>query len=146
MTIFLSTTTDPTPGGYWWVMPAIAFLTLLLGSGGVVAYRRLKLDRQMGVAAQEISEDDAQSARWQKIIEAQTESLVMPLRDRLREVSGELSELEKGQKTLHAEVAMTRTKYWRAIQYVRTLHTWIRARHGHDVEPPPPPAEIAGDI
>jgi len=142
-----SSATISSPPQYWWVAPAIVVATLLLGSGGVVAWRRLSMDRKLGVAAQETSDENAVSARWEKMIEVQTNSLVEPLRARLGEVNAELATIEVEQRSLREEMALTRTKYWRAIQYIRTLCTWIRARAlGADAEPPPPPAEIAGDI
>lgn len=142
-----STSSGSTPPEYWWVLPLIAFLTLAFGTGGFAAYRRLNLDRKLGVAAQETNDEVALSARWEKIIEAQTASLVEPLRSRLREVGDEVHELEVTQKRMEADMATQRQKYWRAIQYIRTLLTWMRARaSGADHEPPAPPAEIAGDI
>ena len=145
MTIWASSA-NGTPAEYWWVLPVITVLSLVLGSGGFVTWRRLTLDRKLGVAAQESSEEDAISARWERMINAQTASLVEPLRERLKEVSAEVGLLEKEVEGLREELAAHRSRYWRAIQYVRTLLTWIRARVGHAEEPPPPPTEIAGDI
>jgi len=146
--VLVSTSASTSAGGSpWWVVPAIAIVTLLLGSGGIVAWRRLNMDRKLGVAAQETHDEDAMAARWEKMIDVQTKNLVEPLRTRLGEVNDELATIEVEQRALREEMALTRTKYWRAIQYIRTLCTWIKARSlGADHEPPPPPAEIAGDI
>lgn len=135
-----------TPAELWWVLPAITVLTILVGSGGIVAWRRQALDRKLGVANQASSETDAISARWEKMIQTQTESLVKPLRQRLLDLTDELAKLEQEQENMRAELKLANTKYSRAIQYVRTLLTWIRARRSITDEPPAPPAEIAEDI
>ena len=142
----LSTSAVNAPADLWWVLPAITVLTLLVGSGGVVAWRRQALDRKLGVANQATSETDAMSARWEKMIQTQTESLVKPLRQRLIDLTEELNKLEAELEGMKIELKLANTKYSRAIQYVRTLLTWIRARRSIPDEPPAPPAEIAEDI
>jgi hypothetical protein len=98
------------------------------------------VDKQLGVSSQEVNEDDALVGRWERIIKAQTESLVNPLQSRLREVEGKVEVLER-------DLAATKTKYWRGISYIRTLLAWIRHHASHsEPQPPIPPLEILEDI
>lgn len=125
-----------------WLTPLITVATLLLGSGGVVAWRRLTHDRRIGVAQQETAEDDALSNRWKLIIEAQTKSLLEPLQTRLRDVEAKVGDLE-------TELAASRKKYWSAVAYIRTLYNWIARHLPEDIEQtqvPAPPATLAEDI
>ena len=122
----------------WWITPVTAVLTLLLGGGGVAAIMKARYDRSLGIATQEMSEDDALAARWEKIIEAQTKSLVDPLRVRLGEV-------ETAQKQCAADLLAAERRYRSALTYIRMLTAWIRGRMT-DADPPAPPADIAGDI
>ena len=125
-----------------WLTPLIAISTLLLGSGGVVAWRRLTYDKRIGVAQQETAEDDALSNRWKAIIEAQTKSLLEPLQTRLRDVEAKVGDLE-------TELAASRKKYWSSVAYIRTLYNWIARHLPEDIEQtqvPAPPAILAEDI
>lgn len=125
-----------------WLTPLIAISTLVLGSGGVVAWRRLTHDKRIGVAQQETAEDDALSNRWKAIIEAQTKSLLEPLQSRLRDVEAKVGDLE-------TELAASRKKYWSAVAYIRTLYNWIARHLPEDIEQtqvPAPPAILAEDI
>lgn len=116
----------------------------LFSAGGVVAWRRLSHDRKVGIAQQEVVEDDAEAARWKSLIEMQTRSLLEPALQRI-------SNLEQSVERLEAELAATRRKYWMAISYIRTLLTWID-RHLNLVEDlevtaiPNPQAELVEDI
>lgn len=125
-----------------WLGSVIGLVTLLLGSGGVVAWRRLSHDKRQGIAQQELAEDDALTARWRAIIEVQTKSLLEPMQTRLKDVEGKVAGLEQ-------ELADSRRKYWSLISYVRTLLTWI-ARHMPDeidhAQVPSPPVMLAEDI
>lgn len=138
-------TDEAAPVDLWWVGPLIGILTVLIGSGGIVAYRRLRLDKQLGVAAADLAEDAAISARWERIIEAQTKSLIEPLRIRLAEVTAELASQSATIERNQQEITSARKKYWRAIAYIRILLAWSRARGAAD-EPPPAPPEIADDL
>lgn len=123
-----------------WLTPLIALGTLLLGSGGVVAWRRLTHDKRIGVAQQETAEDDALSNRWKSIIETQTKVLLEPMQEQIGELKSEVA----GLKT---EVAESRRKYWGAIGYIRSLQTWITRHLPDSIEQvPPPPAILAEDI
>lgn len=93
-------------------------VTAIFSAGGISALARLRHDKRIGVASQEVAEDDAEARRWQAIIETQTRALVEPLRHELQEVRGRVSALE-------LELANSRRKYWLAISYIRTLLTWI---------------------
>lgn len=126
-----------------WLAPAITVATLLLGSGGIVAWRRLTHDKRIGVAQQETAEDDALSNRWKAIIETQTKVLLEPMQVQLAEVKAEVREVK-------ADLEASRRKYWSAITYIRNLLTWI-GRHTpladlETTQPPQPPAALAEDI
>jgi hypothetical protein len=125
-----------------WLSPAITIFTLLAGTGGFVAWRRLAHDKKMGVAQQEVAEDDALAKRWQAIIEAQTKALLEPMTLRLKDVEDKV-------KLLEGELEASRRKYWSAVSYIRILLTWI-ARHMPDnieaTSIPTPPANVTEDI
>ena len=117
-------------------------ITLLLGSGGIVAWRKQSADRKAGVASQELAEDQALADGWQKIIEAQTKSLLEPLQKRLGEVEAKVGALE-------SDLAESRKKYWAAISYIRTLLLWFNRHMPDDLEVtalPTPPDVLVGDI
>ncbi|QGJ92709.1 hypothetical protein QDA04_gp39 [Microbacterium phage Megan] len=125
-----------------WLQPLILIGTLLLGSGGVVAWRRLTHDKKIGVAQQETAEDDALSNRWKAIIEAQTKVLLEPMTARIGTLEGKVS-------TLEADLEASRRKYWSAVTYIRSLLTWIARHMPADIETtsvPQAPATLAEDI
>jgi len=123
-----------------WLMPLIAIGTLILGGGGVAAYYKVRVDKQLGVAQQESVEDDALSNRWKAIIETQTKVLLEPMVKQIGDLQVEVAEVK-------VELASSRRKYWGAIGYIRTLHTWLNRHLPDSVEQvPPPPAILAEDI
>lgn len=125
-----------------WLQPLILIGTLLLGSGGVVAWRRLTHDKKIGVAQQETAEDDALSNRWKAIIEAQTKVLLEPMTSRI-------ATLETKVGTLEADLEASRRKYWSAVTYIRQLLTWISRHLPPDIETtqvPQAPATLVEDI
>jgi hypothetical protein len=123
-----------------WLTPLIAIAALLIGGGGVASWYRIRVDKALGVASQEVNEDDALVGRWERIIKAQTESLVQPLQTRLKEVEDKVQKLE-------LELTVTKTKYWRAIAHIRSLISWIKHHASHVEAPTPtPPMEIIEDI
>lgn len=128
--------------GIPWLGPLITVVTLLFGAGGVVAWRRLTHDKKIGVAQQEVAEDDALAKRWQAIIETQTKVLLEPMKAELAEVKGEVKEMR-------LELESSRRKYWSAVSYIRILLTWI-ARHMPDnieaTSIPTPPPNVTEDI
>lgn len=123
-----------------WTAVIIAALTAVGGGGGVAAIIKARADRQAGVDSHELAEDDALQKRWQAIAEAQLELLLTPLRE-------EVARLREEVAAVRTESAAVQTKYWKAINYIRTLSSWI-ARHVTDPEltPPVPPADVVGDI
>lgn len=125
-----------------WVGTAIAVLTILFGTGGVVAFYRARHDAMQGVAQHEVVADDSIANRWKAIIEAQTISLLEPMQKRLREVEGKVGALE-------TELAGARRKYWVAISHIRTMYAWISRHLPEEVEQtqiPAPPATLVDDI
>ena len=104
-----------------WLPVLIALVTGLLGSGGVAAWLKIRHDKRVGIAAQEVIEDDALSNRWKAIIETQTKSLLEPMQKRLADLEGEVEKLK-------GDLEASRRKYWSAIAHIRTLYNWI-ARH-----------------
>uniref|UniRef100_A0AAU7J8H6 Minor tail protein n=2 Tax=unclassified bacterial viruses TaxID=12333 RepID=A0AAU7J8H6_9VIRU len=141
MVPLLSSAGTPDPGMPW-LAPLIAIAGLLLGSGGVVAWRRLSHDKRIGIAQQETVEDDALSNRWKSIIEAQTKVLLDPMTSRI-------NTLETKVDTLEQELEDSRRKYWSAVTYIRQLLTWI-SRHLpsglEDTQVPAPPTTVVEDI
>lgn len=125
-----------------WLVPITSIVVVLLGSGGFVAWRRLAHDKKVGIAQQELAEDDAIANRWRAMIETQTVSLLTPMAARLGTLEEKVTHLEM-------ELAESRAKYWSAISYIRSLLTWI-ARHmpeGVDTtQVPPAPATVVEDI
>lgn len=97
-----------------------------------IAAEARKLDVDADVAA-----DAGEDAHWQAIIAAQAEAIIAPLRTEVEELRVEV-------RKLRDEVETHRTRYWRAITYIRTLLAW--SRHPSTSDVPPPPAELAVDI
>jgi hypothetical protein len=125
-----------------WMPVVIALVTGLLGSGGVAAWLKVRHDKKLGVASQEVAEEEALSNRWRTIIETQTKALLEPMQKRLAEVEVEVALLKK-------ELETSRRKYWSAISYIRTLLTWIARHMPDDVETtqvPDPPTNVVEDI
>lgn len=125
-----------------WLGPVITLLMGLAGGGGIVAWFRLRHDKRIGVAQQEVAEDDALAKRWQAIIETQTKVLLEPMKQELADVKAEVREVK-------GELETSRKKYWSAVTHIRTLYNWI-ARHMPDgldhTQVPAPPAALAEDI
>lgn len=123
-----------------WITLVIAVLGAIGGGSGVAAIIKARADRKQGVDAHEIAEDDALLARWEKLAQAQVELLLQPLKD-------QLADLTKKVVGLEGEIEETRTKYWKIVNHVRTLYSWI-AKHvtDPDLVPPTPPADVADDI
>ena len=140
----LAWTTEPTgaTAALPWLGTAIAVLTVLFGTGGVVAFYKARHDAAQGVAQHEVVADDSIANRWKAIIEAQTISLLDPMQRRLKEVEGKVS-------TLETELAGARRKYWVAISHIRTMYAWISRHLPEEVEQtqiPAPPATLVDDI
>lgn len=123
-----------------WIAVVIAVFTAVGGGTGVAAIIKARSDSKQGVDAHELAEDDALQERWKKLAEAQLKLLLEPLQLQLTDLTAKVTKLE-------GEITETRTKYWKAIAYVRTLNSWI-AKHvtDPDLVPPAPPADFAGDI
>lgn len=130
-----------------WLVPVTMIFGLLFGGGGLTALLKVWWDKKHGVAQTEILEDDALAGRWQHLIETQTKMLLDPLKSRLTEVESKVDFLEK-------ELALSRSKYWKAIAHIRALLIWI-TKHEKDLDhddpktapfPPAPPSEILMDL
>lgn len=138
----LAAAPDIPSGAGDWLVPTLAIVSLLVGSGGIGALWKIRHDRRAGVAQQELAEDDSVAIRWRAIIETQTKSLLEPMQKRLAEVEEEV-------RSVKVELADSRRKYWSAISHIRTLYTWISRHLPPDVETtqiPEPPATLAEDI
>ena len=119
-----------------------AVIAGLLGSGGLVAWFKLRSDSRAGVASHELAEDQAISQNWQRIIEVQTEALIQPLQNRLQSIEVEFRELK-------AELEASRRKYWSAISYIRQLLLWFNRHMADDLEHtalPDPPKVLVEDL
>lgn len=114
----------------------------LLGSGGLVAWFKLRSDSRAGVASHELAEDQAISQNWQRIIEIQTEALIQPLQNRLQSIEAEFGQLKM-------ELEASRRKYWSAISYIRQLLLWFNRHMADDLERtalPDPPKVLVEDL
>lgn len=123
-----------------WLVAVGGLVGGLFGGGGIATYVQARTDRRKSVGEMEVSKNDAISAQWQAIVKTQTESLVAPLRESIREMEEEMDGLK-------GELHDSRAKYWRAVTYIRKLQTYI-IRHLPEgqAKPPEPPVEIVGDI
>jgi len=120
-------------------------LVSLGGLSGVVALllwrhqvRKLRAETHHTEIDAAIAEDRADDEHWREIVKTQTEALVQPLRE-------ELTRLRVEVDSLRSEVEATRTRYWRAIAYIRVLLTITQRRNPND-DVPAPPSEIAADL
>lgn len=143
MTLALALAADGgTPDSIPWLAPTITVLTLLLGGGGIGALLKVRHDKRVGIAQQEVAEDDALSNRWRAIIEAQTVSLLKPMQERIGTLETKVGSLE-------ADLEASRKKYWSAVTYIRQLLTWITRHLPPDIEStqvPQAPATLVEDI
>lgn len=128
-----------------WLGPTAAVVTVLFGSGGVIAWLRYRYDRRIGVAQQETAEDDALANRWKAIIQTQTESLLEPMQKELTTAKNDLAEMKRDMQSIRVELEMRTRKYWSAIMHIRTMYTWI-ARQMPEAQVPEPPTIIAEDV
>lgn len=131
-------TTSGTGGGAW-MTAIVGVLSLLFGSGGAVAWRKMRNDSKLGVAQQETAEDDAISARWKAIIETQTKVLLEPMQGEIASLKREMGDLQEALKLAHR-------KYWSAIGYIRSLYALIARHELEQDKVPAPPAILAEDI
>lgn len=134
-----------------WVAVLLVALPLLLGSGGIVAWLKVRADKKQGVQSHELALDESVDRRWREIIETQTSALVTPLREELAAVKAEFreakAEMRAREERLEQELMASRGKYWRAINYIRTMQAWISRHIPAGTEPPPVlPADILDDI
>lgn len=114
------------------------------GLGGVAALLRVRVDKKVGVAQQEVAEDDAITERWKSIIQVQTESLLKPMQEEITKHAGKIAELE-------TKLERSQQKYWGAVSYIRNLLMWINRHLPADsvdetTQIPGPPAIIVEDI
>lgn len=104
-------------------------------------------NRHTPVKELEIREDEAIDSRWRGLIEAQVRDVIEPMRERMAEQDRRITEQGAEIRELRTEVGVIRTRYWKAIQYIRTLHTWIARHMPADVRPPPDiPTDLAEDV
>lgn len=115
-------------------------------AGGVVVWvklapeiRKLRSEARKTDVDAAVAEDRAEDEHWAAIVRAQTEAVVQPLR---QEVDGLRAEVS----SLRTEVELVRTRYWRAINHVRALLSWIHRHHPDPTGLPSAPVEIANDI
>lgn len=92
-----------------------------------------KVDVDAALAVEERDDE-----HWREIVTTQTEAIVQPLRAEVERLSREVA-------SLRTEVETFRTRYWRAITYIRMLLAW-NGRSGSVEAVPIAPSEIAGDI
>lgn len=131
-----------------WVFGAITALGGLSGLGAVLMWRRqakkLDADTRHVDTTTDLAVDAGEDSHWKAIVQAQTEALVQPLREEIAALRGEVQLLRVETTTLREQVETHRTRYWRAITYIRALLAW--ARHPSSSDAPSPPAELAVDI
>lgn len=139
----LSLETDVAPSLPAGVTVFLALLAAVGGTGGIAALVKIFIDRRQGVEAHEVVEDDAIVARWRELSDAQTKGL----RSIIEELRADLEALKREQALMKDELSASRTKYWRAVGYIRTLNLWIVSHIPAGITPPPePPREIMEDV
>lgn len=120
---------------------------MLFGGGGIIALLRLRHDIKSRAGSQALEErslaleeGSSLGEQYQKLLRAQAEALVNPLREEVESLRNEVSELRE-------EVSSLRTRYWKAIRLVRDLYGWISA-HASEIKPSPPavPVELVDDV
>lgn len=132
-----------------WVAALMSVATALLGSGGVAAVLKARTDRNIGIAQTGIEEDTAIAQRWKDLVDSQVKLLVEPMRETLADQAAKITEMEVSIRNLRIEVEAVRTKYWRAVQFIRALMNWGRLNVPDQNTLntlPPVPAELAEDI
>lgn len=92
-----------------------------------------------------ITEDAGDDAHYTSILDAQFRLLVQPMRDRLEDQERRLERLQARIESLEQQVTVHRTKYWRAIAFIRELLSLL-AHHAPEAAVPTAPTEISPDI
>lgn len=118
----------------------IALITALGGAlaGSIYQFARMRHDKKIGLAQQDLAEDDALAKRWEALARTQTESLIEPLRKQIELLEEKVGALEK-------DLSDSRIKYWRAINHVRALQSAL-IKHAPDATIPDPHPDITEDI
>lgn len=127
-----------------WPIVAWSVVSLLLGGGTVGTVVKVWADRRSGIASHEVAEDDAIVARWRELSDAQTKAL----RGVIEELRADVEALKADHRAMRLELTTSRTKYWRAVGYARSLRAWIDRHVPHDqaAQLPPVPDLLAEDI
>lgn len=118
----------------WWVLGTL--ITGVLGGTGISAWVKARGDVKKGVREQDVSEENAESERWIKMIDTQAKALVEPLRI-------ELADLRSRFNALELDLAASRRKYWVAVAHIRILRALLQ-RAG--IEVPPVAPQIEEDV
>ncbi len=149
LTATLVTSVGGSDPGMPWLVPVITILSAIIGSQGVSALLRLRHDKRLGIAQQDVAEEDAEAKRWQAIIETQTRVLLDPMVVKIKSLEDEQSRLHTELGTVRRDLETSRRKYWAAVAHIRNLYTWIARHLPEDIEQtqiPAPPATLAEDI
>ncbi|WP_345750132.1 hypothetical protein [Microbacterium rhizophilus] len=119
----------------------------LLGGGTIVQLLNIRHSRRLADRGQDVTEDDALVKRWEALVRTQTEALIQPLQAQIDGLKSELDQVKRDLTTARNEASEERSRYWRAVGYIRVLRTLIdRNIDPADVTIPAPPVDIANDI
>lgn len=107
--------------------------------------RRARAEARRADVDATVAEDSAEDAHWRALLQAQVELVVQPLREEIARLGREVEAARADAAAARAEVTQHRTRYWRAITYIRTLLSLLARHAPHAIVPAPPP-EISTDI
>lgn len=137
---------EPIEGPGWWVTIVASAMTLM-GGGGIGALWKIRNDKNQGVAAHEINEDEARTAHWETLLRSQVQLLVEPLERQVGALTTEVAGLRAQVEASATREQESRRKYWRAVSHIRLLTSWISHHMPEGTPSPPiPSAELAEDI
>ena len=131
-----------------WLGILITIGTLVFGGGGAVSWYKVWSDRKLGVKQGENEEDKLESERWRSIIQAQTESLIEPLRAGLADAHGRIRELQKEVSDVQKNLTHRTQMYWLSVNHIRQLYSWIKKHVPEEAAEslPKPPEDLGKDI
>ena len=107
--------------------------------------RRARADARRADIDATIAEDAGEIAHWRAMLQTQVELVVQPLREEVARLRVEVEAARADAAAARADVTQHRTRYWRAVTYIRAL-LGLLATHAPHATVPPPPAEISADI
>lgn len=86
-----------------WLTWVAAALSVIVGSGGLVAWYKARQDSKLGLKKAELEEDTYLAEQWRSLIETQSKALIDPLTNRVAALTAEMTVLQEKVSALEKE-------------------------------------------